>query len=302
MAIILFFVAVWRLAPRRDPVADRLRDYGYDDQLPVQRRAVIGQSLSPLMRLLNGFGQGPRLAVALAQADIAMTATEYMLIILGCGFAGVVFGTLRLNLLMGLVLGLLCAYLPILYLRRMQTRRRHALNDQLPDMLTLLVGALRSGYGLNQSISILAEQLPVPSNIEFGRVQQAVHLGVPVPDALADMAARVGSDDFDLVIAAISVQYEMGGNLAEVLETIGHTVRERIRILREVRVLTAQQRATGYVLVGTPIAVAVGLGLLNPDYFDAFFEPGPLQLLPLAAIVMVVVGFFLIQRIVSIEV
>ena len=127
-------------------------------------------------------------------------------------------------------------------------------------------------------------------------------MGVPLQRALKDMAARAGSDDLSLVVTAINVQYEMGGNLAMVLESISQTVRERIRITREIQVLTAQQRLTGYILAAFPIFLAVVITLMQPDYFAPFFEPGPIRLLPMAALVMLVIGFFFIRRIVDIDV
>jgi tight adherence protein B len=149
---------------------------------------------------------------------------------------------------------------------------------------------------------MLVDQIPDPAKTEFARAMRAVRLGMPVQRALRDMAQRVGSDDLDLVVTAITVQYEMGGNLAETLETIGSTVRERIELLREVRVLTAQQRLTGYILAGWPLVMAVLLFMLNPEYVGQLFQPGWIRLLPAAALVMQLIGFVVISRIVDIEV
>ncbi|RIK34288.1 MAG: hypothetical protein DCC57_24430 [Chloroflexi bacterium] len=179
-----------------------------------------------------------------------------------------------------MLLGGVLAALPLFYLRIAQARRRRAFINQLPDVLTLLVGALRAGYGLSQALEVLVEQMPPPSSAEFARIVRATNLGVPLQRALYHAAGRMGSDDLDLIVTAISVQYEMGGNLATILETIGDTIRDRIRILREVRVLTAQQRITGYILTGTPVALAIGISILSPGYFDPFFEPGLIRLLP----------------------
>ncbi len=126
----------------------------------------------------------------------------------------------------------------------------------------MLVGGLKAGYGLSQAITVVADELPSPTATEFRRVLRAMHLGVPLPIALDDMASRVQSDDLDLVVTAIAVQSELGGNLAQVLDTIGETIRERIRILAEVRVLTSQQRATGYILALLPVGLAIGI---RPD-------------------------------------
>jgi tight adherence protein B len=116
------------------------------------------------------------------------------------------------------------------------------------------------------------------------------------------MAERVGSDDLDLVVTAITVQYQMGGNLAETLETIAKTVRDRINLLREVRVLTAQQRYTGYVLALLPLITGLLIFIVNPEYIGRLFESGWVRFLPIAAVMMQIVGYFIMRRIVDIEV
>jgi tight adherence protein B len=304
LAVMIGFAAAWRFTPQRDPVEERLQAYGWqpgidtDEINETERR----QKYPLTQRLLMGLGLGPGLAKALMRADLPMTAAEFTLIVLLVVAFGAVIGTWRMGILGGAGLGILCGFMPFFYLRHRQARRLKALTEQIPDVMTLLVGGLRAGYGLNQAIDTLVQQMPVPSSTEFGRVMKAVSLGVPVQRALKDMAARVGSDDISLVVTAISVQYEMGGNLANVLESISQTVRERIRITREIQVLTAQQRLTGYILAGFPVFLAVALTMIKPDYFAPFFEPGPFQLLPMAALVMMAVGFLIIRRVVDIDV
>lgn len=303
LTVLLVFIGIWRLVARRgDAVSERLRDYAAGeleaDAGPQQRRPQF----TGMNRLVNGFGLGPRLATALARADLPWTAAEFALLVVGAGVLGLFAGVLRQNLVIGLLLGGVLAALPLFYLRIAQARRRRAFINQLPDVLTLLVGALRAGYGLSQALEVLVEQMPPPSSTEFARIVRATNLGVPLQRALYDAAGRVGSDDLDLIVTAISVQYEMGGNLATILETIGDTIRDRIRILREVRVLTAQQRITGYILAGTPVALAIGISALTPGYFDPFFEPGLIRLLPAIGMVMLLAGFLIIRRIVDIEV
>ncbi len=328
LGVMLGFVILGRTVRTQDPMEARLQEYGAsgrqsvstDSDAYVTRRAAW----SGVNRILTGFGLGSRLATALARADLPLTAAEFALIMLGAGAAGFLIGTVRLaqalgtvrpgiglglgtvRLATGLGLGLglaaIFGYLPILYLRFLQNRRQRAFTEQLPDVLTLLVGALRAGYGLSQALEALAEQLPPPASTEFARVMRAVGLGLPLQRALSDMAERVGSDDLGLVVTAINVQYEMGGNLAQTLETIGETVRDRIRMLREIRVLTAQQRLTGYVLALLPAVVALGLFMANPQYMRRLFEPGWIRLLPVAAVLMQIVGFLVIRKIVDIEV
>ncbi len=304
LAVMIGFAAAWRLAPQRDAVEERLRAYGWqpgvdlDEGDDTRRR----QRYPLMQRLLTGLGLGPALAKGLMRADMPLTAAEFMLLVLSVVALGVALGTWRVGLLAGVGLGIALGFLPFMYLRLRQARRLKQLTQQIPDVMTLLVGGLRAGYGLNQAIETLVQQMPAPSSTEFGRVMKAVSLGVPLQRALKDMAARAGSDDLSLVVTAINVQHEMGGNLAMVLESISQTVRERIRITREIQVLTAQQRLTGYILAAFPIFLAVVITLMQPDYFAPFFEPGPIRLLPMAALVMLVIGFFFIRRIVDIDV
>jgi tight adherence protein B len=166
----------------------------------------------------------------------------------------------------------------------------------------LLVGALRAGYGLNQALQMLVDEMPPPASVELGRVTRTVGLGLPVERALGAMADRIDSDDLTMVVTAMNVQHETGGNLAQTLEVIGETVRDRIRMFHEIRVLTAQQRFTGYVLAIFPFVVAVGIYFANPQYMRQLFLPGWPRLMPIGAVILQVLGFLIIRKIVDIEV
>lgn len=305
LAVLTGFVALWRILRSQDPIEARLHEYGVDLQAvgvePAAQAAPWRRAWPGVTRLLAGFGWGPRLAAGLAGADLPLTAAEFALVMLAAGVIGFVIGAWRMGPLLGLALGALCAYLPIFYLRSRQGRRLRAFTEQLPDVLTLLVGALRAGFGLSQALEMLVRELPPPASTEFAHVMRAVGFGLPIQTALSDMAERVGSDDLVLVVTAINVQYDMGGNLAQTLETIGETVRDRIYMLREIRVLTSQQRLTGYFLAVWPIIVAVGIFVLNPEYMRRLFQPGQLWL-PVVAVLMEIAGFLVIRRIVDIEV
>ena len=306
LAVLVGFFALWRTAQTRDPVEERMEEYGAggeislsagSDELVQGRRRGWGT----VSRLLAGFGLGPRLATDLMRADVPLTAAEFALIMALLAVAGFAVGTLRMGLLLGLAVGAGLGYAPYLYLGYRKGRRQNAFTEQLPDILTLLVGALRAGYGLTQALEMLVEELPDPASKEFRRVMRSIELGSTVQHALREMADRVGSDDLDLVVTAISVQYEMGGNLAQTLDTIGETVRDRIRILREIKVLTAQQRITGYVLAVWPFIMGVVLFLINPSYMGRLFEED-MRWVPAIAVVMQVMGFLVIRKIVDIDV
>lgn len=306
LAVLIGFAAVWRTLRRMDPVDARLQEYGITvgqplDADPDQDTAQRRFTLPTVNRLLTGFGLGPRLAKTLTRANVPLTAAEFAMIMLGAGMVAFFVGTVRLGPLLGLPLGLVAGYAPIIVVGYKAGRRQRAFVDQLPDVLTLLVGALRAGYGLSQALQTLVNQLPPPASEEFARVTRAVGFGLSVQQALNEMAERVGTDDLDLVVTAINVQYEMGGNLAQTLDTIGETVRDRIRLLREIQVMTAQQRITGYVLAGWPLVLGFAIFLINPGYASRLLEPG-MRWLPAMAVVMQILGFLAIRKIVDIEV
>ncbi len=239
----------------------------------------------------------------LARADLTLTVTEYLLIRLGIVVLFFVIGYLiQRNMLVGLVLGLVGFVLPIVYVRTRQTRRLRAFDSQLPDVLDHLQGSLRAGYGLLQAVEWVSKQMPKPAGLEFDRVIREVQLGRPLLEALDSMVRRIPSDDLALIVTAIKIQYEVGGSLAEILEIVAHTIRERVRIMREINVLTAQQRYSGYVLMVMPIALAIFLIIINPEYEMRLFEPGPTLCIPIGAVVLMIVGYILMRRIVNIEV
>ncbi|TFG67618.1 MAG: hypothetical protein E4H27_08785, partial [Anaerolineales bacterium] len=245
---------------------------------------------------------GARLAFELKRADIPMTAAEFTLIMIGLAIFGFALGTWRVNVVLGIVMAVVFGAVPVFIMRSRQKRRLQLFTNQIADMLTLLVGGLRAGYGLAQAIEVLIERLGPPASTEMANVMRAVGLGQPIRYALQDAADRIGSDDFNLVVIAINVQYETGGNLAESLETIATTGRHRLHILQEIRILTAQQRLTGYVLALLPFGLALVMFLINPDYISQLFEPGWVRLIPIIAVVMQVIGFLFIRRIVDIKV
>ncbi len=301
LSVFLFAIAIYRLFDRRDPIDDRLKEY--TEGRDVDEFYDRPQRRLPLLTAWVGRSRwGPGLARSLYRAALPLTVAEFVLIIILAGLVGFLVGAVGVNFFAGALLGSIFAYLPIQWLRFMQNRRRRAFTEQLPDVLALLIGALRSGYGLHQSMQHLVEQMRPPASEEFGRTVQALDLGLPLPRALDDMVERVGSDDLEMMTLAIKVQQEVGGNLANTLANIATTIRERIRIRREVGVLTAQQRLTGYILAVEPVALALILWTGNRDYFDPFFEPGLIRLLPVVSVLGTLLAFYLINRIVDIEV
>ncbi len=240
----------------------------------------------------------------LARADLKITPGEYIILtitsILGTGLiAYILMHRNPILTLGGLVLGF---FLPRFYVKFRQGKRLRDFNNQLGDAINLLANGLRSGYSLLQAMDAVAGEMPPPISEEFRRVVREIGLGLSNERAMNNMLRRIPSDDLDLMITAVNVQHEVGGNLAEILETISHTIRERIRIKGEIRVLTSQQMISGYVVSFLPIGLGLVLYAMNPEYMGAMFKETCGLAMIGAGVISMTVGFIAIRKIVSIEV
>jgi len=304
-AVLLGFIGLWRLTVMDDPIDARLKQYGGDatgdaNEAPEVRRSR--RRFRSLNRRLDQLALGETFADRLTRADVPLTVVEFLLIVFALTAGLALVGWWRGGALLGGVLGITGLFLPLIYLNVRASRRREAFTNQLPDVLTLLVGALRAGYGVAQAIDMLVDRMAAPASVEFSRVMRAVSLGIPVNRALNDMADRARSDDLYLVVTAMNVQAELGGNLAQILETITETIRQRIRIKREIQVMTAQQGLTGYLIAGLPVAFGLAASVISPGYITPLFEPGLMRLVVIAAVMMQLIGYLIIRKIVDIEV
>jgi tight adherence protein B len=238
----------------------------------------------------------------LARADLRLRVAEYYYIRVGLalGLAAVLL-VLRdpISSLTGVLLGY---FLPRIWVGRRISSRLNAFNKQLPDTIMLLSNSLRAGSSFLQSIELVSRETPPPMGSEMGRVVREVNLGLSMEEALANMVRRIKSDDLDLMVTAIGVQQQVGGNLAEVLDTIAFTIRERVRIKGEIRTLTAQGRYSGYLVAFLPIAIAVTLNFINPEFMQPLFTQTIGQVLLVVGGVMMAIGFFAIRKITDIKV
>ena len=242
----------------------------------------------------------------LERADIKLTVAEYAVVhvLSMIGFFALSFFIFFAgNIVVGILGGFIGFFAPRIYVARQVSQRLIRFEEQLPDTLSLWVNALRSGYSVLQSLDAIARDSAEPTSTEFQRVIQETQLGIDLADALAHLLARVDSADLDLVVTAVNIQREVGGNLAEILEVIGHTIRERIKLKGEVRVLTTQGRVTGYLISFMPIIFALFLNVVSPGFMGPVFEDRccgwPMLGLGLALIGM---GTAVIQKIIDIEI
>jgi tight adherence protein B len=273
-------------------------------------------ALARLNRVVEQRDFGANLARDIARADLKLKPGEFMGIWAATALAvptiffmlSIVLKPLGtpLALILGFFVGL---YLPRMWLGRRRAGRLNAFNKQLPDTITLLANALRAGSSFLQAIEMVVREAQPPITTEFGRVVREVNLGLAFDAAMENMVRRVRSDDLELMATAITIQHQVGGNLAEILDSIAFTIRERVRIKGEIRSLTAQQRMSGYVVAGMPIGLMLLLMVLAPGFMKPMFQNPPgIMGLPAGLIVLGIggvfmfIGFIFIRRIVAIEV
>jgi tight adherence protein B len=279
---------------------------------------LLAQSvaLAQLNKVVEQRDFGANLARDIARADLRLKPSEFLaiwaasiigipLIMLAFSLALPALGS-PIALLIGGFIGFL---LPRFWLGRRKASRLNAFNKQLPDTITLLANGLRAGSSFLQAVEMVVRESRPPMSTEFSRVIREVNLGLPFEQAMENMVRRVRSDDLELMATAINIQHTVGGNLAEILDSIAFTIRERIRIKGEIRTLTAQQRLSGYVVGFLPIGLAGFLFVAAPHFMDPMFHKPPDAFgLPLGMVIlffggfMMFIGFMLIRRIVDIEV
>lgn len=308
LAVLAVFMGLGRAI--EPPPSNRLENY-LSDELPESDSAVyrahrsgnVGDLVQGVDKIVRSASLGENLARSLRQADLQMTVTEYLALWILAIAVSVLAGLfLTRSPLTAVLCGVLGAMLPYVILQSRQASRLRAFNNQLNNVLMQLAGSLRAGYGLQQALDFVAHEMPAPAGKEFGQVLRDVRLGQTVMEALDSMLERVPSDDLRLIVTAIRIHYEIGGNLAEILDNVSETIRERVRIKGELRALTAQQRMAGYVLAALPVIVFMILMLLNPTYESRLFTPGPTLCIPVGALVMMVMGFLIMRRVIQLEV
>lgn len=309
--ILLIVGVVLTISGERSLVEDRLGQFLEDEEGQEAReeasRSIVTEWVN---RRVASSSRGDRVARELARADLKIKVAEYYAIIaiatiVGGGMAYLLQPS-SVSFLIGAIAGF---FAPRFYVKQQQTVRIRKFDDQLGDMLNLMVNGLRAGYSTMQAMEAVSRELPAPISDEFRRVVQEIQIGIPMESALENLLRRIPSEDLDFVITAINVQREVGGNLSEILDTISFTIRERVRIKGEIRVMTANVRASGTILSLIPVGLALALWFISPEYIGSFFDPNPVLPQPLCGfiavgviIAMITAGYFVMQRIADIEV
>jgi tight adherence protein B len=314
LALVLIFFGVDRLMRTDDPAFEnRLRRYALRQGGAVEAADPRGAAMTSAMservgRAIAGRSFAANLQSDLARADLKLTAAEFLiiqgiitllLVVVGYLVVALFFGP---NILAVPIFGLVGFILPKMWVGRRQTGRLNAFNNQLADTVVLMGNSLRSGMSLLQAMDMVAREGNPPISEEFARVTREVGLGISPQDALLHLVRRIRSEDLDLMVTAINVQHEVGGNLARILNTIADTIRERVKLKGEINTITSQQRMSGYILALLPVFVGGFLTLASPGYIMPMFSGFPYLIIPIAGGISIVLGFLVIQQIVNIEV
>ncbi len=262
----------------------------------------FGKFRSWLNETLKGLSSD-KLQMRLSSAYWSISDTEFILIRILATVLGIVLGwVIPGNILGGVFLGAIAFWIPPLLLDRSIARRQQVFHDQLLDVLILIKGAVQAGYSLMQALDMTAREIKPPSSEEFGRVLREVRFGIPLEQALLNLAERMESDDLHIVVTAIIINTQVGGNLSTVLEATISTIRDRMHLFGEVRSLTAYARYVGNFLTLMPFLTGLIIFFLSPDYFETVKTSLFTQIIMLMAVLGVILGNIWIRRIVRIRV
>ena len=254
-------------------------------------------------RLATAGGFGGRLEAMLEQAELPMKAGEFAAFTVLCAVAGGVLGALLLtNIIFVLLVAAVASLIPYVWLLRARGKRQKTMAEQLPDVLSILASSLRAGHSFLQALDQVAGEIKDPSAGEFHRVVSEIRLGRSIDDAMNEMAERVGSEDMRWAVMAVNIQRQVGGNLAEVLDIVANTVRERAYVQRQVRVLSAEGRLSIAILTALPFGIFFYLALVNPEYVGPLFTTMIGRILLLIGGTLMAAGVFVMTRIVRIDV
>lgn len=306
--LILFLLIIGvivSITSERSLVEERLGRFLEDDRPQPQEDAGGSIITEWLNRRVATSSMGDRVARELARADLKFKVAEYYaLVFMSTVVTALIAYLIQPIYVSAIIGGIIGFFLPRFYVKRQQAVRLNKFNDQLSDMLNLMVNGLRAGYSTMQAMEAVSRELPAPISDEFHRIVQEMQIGIPMEKALDNLLRRIPSDDLDFVITAINVQREVGGNLSEILDTISFTIRERVRIKGEIRVMTAQVRTSGLVLSMIPVFLTVALWFVSPEYIGSFFDRGPVcGWIAVGTVVgMIVSGYFVMMKIADIEV
>jgi tight adherence protein B len=298
-AIAIFFWSLDRIRKERVDPADGLRTPRATPRELVERLLRPAADSLSLRRSAEG---KPTLTEDLARAGLNISPAEYLLIRIGTVALGALIGLFRFGVSVGpIVIAAVGFVIPPLVVSYLQRRRQNMFNDQLTGMLQLLSNSLKTGYAIDRALETVAAKSQPPVSTEFERVTTEVTLGTSVEDALSALLLRINSPDLEFIVTAILLHTRVGGNLAEVLDNISDTLRDRLQTKRDMSVLTAQSRASASIITGLPILLGLGLYVFVPGYFAPMTSTFVGYVLLGIAGLLILIGNILIRRMTALQ-
>ncbi len=306
-ATLVFWALALVVTERRGLIRERLREY-YGAGYPGATIGGVALPQQPAERptidsVLRKWSLIERINLDLVRANVRLRVGEYLLLRVALGaFLAVLVFFISKAWLLAPIFAVIGYFGPRFYVRNLYSQRLRRLDQQLLDVCNLLSNALRSGQGFLQGLEAVRRELPPPASDEFGQVVREISLGVDTATALNHLVTRMRSYDLDLMVTAVTVQRQVGGNLAEILDSIAETIRERVRLLGEVRALTAEVRISAWILGALPFVTGLALAVIQPEYIAGLFNSTAGLVMTGITVVMMFIGILILRKIAQIEV
>jgi tight adherence protein B len=292
--------------PDRNKIRNRLKalslKQGQTKTPHILRQRVLSE-VPGLNRILSGLPVAKRLDRLIEQANVQYPVGFYVLLTFVLASAGLLASSfVTTNRVICVIVGVLFGAIPFYYIRSKKRRRMNKLETQLPDGLELIARALRAGHAFSNGMSLAADEFDDPLGTEFGKTLDEINFGVSVPDALKNLANRVDSSDVKYFVVSVIIQRDAGGNLAEIMDKIGHVIRERFRLRGKIRVLSAEGKTTAVILGTIPFVVILALHFMNPNYINTMLAEPAGRIVSGVAGFMMVIGILIMRRLIRIKV
>jgi len=288
-------------------VVDRIKDLSEatgqnsDAEIPLILRDTQLSKIPIFNQFLEKLDLSRKLSQMLSSAGMGMKVGQFLLIITIFGFLGMLLGLKIQNPLIRLAIIPVLAGIPLLHIKLKCKERLKAFIRAFPDAIDMMTSAIKAGHAFNQAMQLVGDEAPDPVGVEFKRAFEQYNLGMNMREALLEMANRIDSLDLKLFVTAILLQRETGGNLTEILVKISYTIRERFKLIGQIKTYTAQGRMSAWILGCLPVAFVLIISALNPGYLEPLFHDQLGHYLLMIAIVLQIIGFFFIRKIVRIK-
>ena len=304
---VIYLFAAGPQAAERSEIKQRLQTIALrkppEEAMPTILKDEMMSAIPALHKFLRSLPLAQRMELLIEQADVKIKVGPLALLTLALGAVGILVGArMGKSLLPCLLLAPALASLPYMYLLNRRQARLKKFQEQLPDALDMAARSLRAGHSFTSALQVVSQEMQEPIAKVFRLAYDEQGYGIPIPEALNHMTRSVNSVDLRFFITAVNVQRETGGNLAEILEKLGMTIRERFKVLRQLRVYTAQGRLSGYILAALPLALLAVLSVLNPKYIKVLFTTKAGIIMMVVAFALQVVGLFVIRKIIQIKI